>query len=193
MNTKPTAPLLVALAPLAAIAPQIIIGGLIGGAIYLVLDSLFPVKKKPPEAVPVEASTEARKPAETVVFRQIPAEIPVKPAAVPVASAPHVIVPPRAVPSVPKVSAPVSMPAAVAIPKIVTQALPSPTKKKFVTREDLAAVFQRGARALTRTAAVAALKKLGFGKTAAYAALTPNGRFSAWLQCAPDGIITWTE
>jgi hypothetical protein len=37
------------------------------------------------------------------------------------------------------------------------------------------------------------LKKLGFGKTAAYAALTPNGRFSTWLQFAPDGIITWTE
>jgi hypothetical protein len=82
----------------------------------------------------------------------------------------------------------------VAISKIVTQAPPQPTiKKKFVTRQDLAAVFQRGARALTRTAAVAALKKLGFGKTAAYAALTPNGRFSAWLQYAPDGIITWTE
>jgi hypothetical protein len=57
----------------------------------------------------------------------------------------------------------------------------------------LATVFQRGARALTRTAAVVALKKLGFGKTAAYDALSMDGRFSAWLQFAPDGIITWTE
>jgi len=57
----------------------------------------------------------------------------------------------------------------------------------------VATVFQRGARALTRTAAVAALKNLGFGKTAAYAALTPDGRFSAWLQYAPDGIISWTD
>jgi hypothetical protein len=66
--------------------------------------------------------------------------------------------------------------------KIAPQApLPPPIKKKFVTREDMANIFQRGARALTRTAAVAALKKIGFGKTAAYAALTP------------DGIITWTE
>jgi hypothetical protein len=38
-----------------------------------------------------------------------------------------------------------------------------------------------------------ALKNLGFGKSAAYAALTPAGRFSTWLQFAPDGIITWTE
>jgi hypothetical protein len=86
------------------------------------------------------------------------------------------------------------VPAAVAIPKIVTQAPQPPSiKKKFVTREDLATVFQRGARALNRQDAVAALKKFGFGKTAAYAALTPDGRFSAWLQFAPDGIITWTE
>jgi hypothetical protein len=38
-----------------------------------------------------------------------------------------------------------------------------------------------------------ALKKLGFGKTAAYDALSEDGRFSAWLQYAPDGIITWTN
>jgi len=36
-----------------------------------------------------------------------------------------------------------------------------------------------------------ALKTLGFGKTAAYAALSPDGRFSAWLKCSPDGIMTW--
>jgi len=69
---------------------------------------------------------------------------------------------------------------------------PLPSNGRAITREDLAAVFN-GARGLTRTAAVSALKALGFGKTAAYAALSPDGRFSAWLQCAPDGIITWTE
>jgi hypothetical protein len=73
----------------------------------------------------------------------------------------------------------------------VVQTPPPPIKKKFVRREDLAAVFQRGARALTRTAAVAALKNLGFGKTAAYDALLEDGRFSAWLHFASDGIITW--
>jgi len=38
-----------------------------------------------------------------------------------------------------------------------------------------------------------ALKNIGFGKTAAYEALSPDGRFAAWLQFAPDGIITWTD
>jgi len=54
-------------------------------------------------------------------------------------------------------------------------------------------IFQRGARGLTRIAAVAALKNLGFGKTAAYDALSENGRFSTSLHFAPDGIITWTD
>jgi len=57
----------------------------------------------------------------------------------------------------------------------------------------MATAFHHGARKLTRTNAVAALKTLGFGKTAAYAALTPDGRFAACLQCTPDGIITWTD
>jgi hypothetical protein len=59
--------------------------------------------------------------------------------------------------------------------------------------QDLVAVFQRGARALTRKAAVAVLKNMGFGKSATYEALSANGRFSTWLQFAPDGIITWTD
>ena len=70
---------------------------------------------------------------------------------------------------------------------------PSPVKKKFVTREDLAKVFANGTRKLNRTAAVMELKKLGFGKTAAYAALSPDGRFATWLHRAPDGIIGWTD
>ena len=183
MNAKQTIPII------AKIAPPL----LFGVAIYYGLKWLFSTDdtEKKPETAPAAIGTERRrKETETTAFRPTPAEIPVKPAAVHVPSAPRVIVPSPAVPSVPKVSAPVPVPAAVAIPKIVTQAL-QPIKKKFVTREDLAAVFQRGARALTRTAAVAALKNLGFGKTAAYDALSPDGRFSAWLQCAPDGIITW--
>jgi hypothetical protein len=107
--------------------------------------------------------------AETAAFRQIPAEISPKPIAAPVT-------------------------AAVVIPKTVPQTSPPPPiKRKFVTREDMATVFQRGARPLTRTAAVTALKSLGFGKTAAYEALLENGRFASWLQFAPDGIITWTD
>jgi hypothetical protein len=37
---------------------------------------------------------------------------------------------------------------------------------------------------VTLTATVAALKRLGFGKTDAFPALSPDGRFWAWLQCA---------
>jgi hypothetical protein len=93
-------------------------------------------------------------------------------------------------PSVPSMSA--SMPSAIPAMNIVTQVpLPPPPQKKFITREDVASIFQRGARALSRTTAVAALKNLGFGKSAAYDALSEGGRFSAWLQFAPDGIITW--
>jgi hypothetical protein len=51
--------------------------------------------------------------------------------------------------------------------------------------------FQRGAHAMTKTEAVEVLKSLGFGKSAAYDALLEDGRFSVWLQFAPDGIITW--
>jgi len=104
-------------------------------------------------------------------------KIPAKPPITSVRSTPKPFIPPVSAAPVPNIP--------------VTQAPPQPVKKKLVTREDLATVFQRGA--MTRTAAVAALKKIGFGKTAAYAALTPDGKFSAWLQFAPDGIITWTE
>ena len=201
MNAKQTAPLIVTLPAIAAAVPPLIIGSAIGCVIYFGLKWLLSDddKEKKPEIAPANAETEfRRKEAETTlktpVFRHIPAEIPVMPAAVPILSAPRVIVPPPAVPSVPKISAPVPVPAAVAVPKIVTQISPlPPIKKKFITREDLATVFQRGARALTRKVAVAALKKFGFGKTAAYDALSMNGRFSAWLQFAPDGIISWKD
>lgn len=94
---------------------------------------------------------------------------------------------PPAQPSIPVVSAASAvLPVAGSLP--VKQPLPG--KGRTITREDLAVIFN-GARGLTRTAAVSALKAFGFGKTAAYDALSPDGRFSAWLQCAPDGIITW--
>jgi len=66
-----------------------------------------------------------------------------------------------------------------------------PAQKKFIVRADMEKIFNGRTRGLTRTEAVSALKALGFGKTAAYAALSPDGRFSACLHCAPDGIITW--
>jgi type IV secretory pathway VirB10-like protein len=184
MNPKQTAPLI---AKLATIAPPL----LFGVAIYYGLKWLFPDEdeKKKSETTPASAETESRrKEAETGAFRPIPAENPVKPAAAPAAA----VIPPLSVTPAPKVSSPAPVPAAVAIPKIATQAAPPPPiKKKFVSRKDLATVFHRGERALTRTAAVAALKNLGFGKTAAYEALSSDGRFASWLKIASDGMITW--
>ena len=147
-------------------------------------------KAEKPEAVTAKAGAEnsrkeAETPLKTPVFRTSPAEIPAKPAVAPD------VIPPLSVSPVPKISAPAPVPDAVPSPKIAAQTPTPPIKKKFVTREDLATIFDHGNRALTRPAAVAALKNFGFGKTAAYAALSPDGRFAAWLQCAPDGIITW--
>jgi hypothetical protein len=183
MNPKQTVPLIATLAPAApAIVPFIPVL-LVGGAIFLVLKCLFSDDEKTkPETMQTNAENQ-RKETETTqkipMFRTIPAEIPAKPAIVSVPSAQKPFIPQVSVALVPTIP--------------VTQTQPSQIKKKFVTRNDLATVFQRGARALTRTAAVAALKNVGFGKSAAYAALTPDGRFSAWLQFTPDGIITWTE
>jgi hypothetical protein len=190
MNAKQTAPLIAALAPLIAVAPPIIIGGAIGLGIGCLLKALLSgSKQKPSEATSVQASKEASKPAETLVFRQIPAEIQTtKQAAVLLASAPRAVSPPPTVQLVQKASVPAPPPQKIVVP------LPQPPiKNKFVTREDVATAFHHGARVLTRTNAVEALKALGFGKTAAYAALTSGGRFAAWLQCAPDGRIAWTD
>jgi hypothetical protein len=191
MNPKQTVPLLVTLAPaIAAAAPPLLIGC---GVLLLLKWLSEDDKEKQPEIVPADKAESPRKVPESLIFSHIPAESAAKPAAAPRPAMPRVVVLPPALPSEAKPTAPVLVPAAVIVPKIVAQAPPPPPiKKKVVTREDMATVFERGTRALTRTAAVAGLKKLGFGKTAAYAALTPDGRFALWLQIAPDGIITWT-
>ena len=150
--------------------------------------ALLSEDKQLPEAAAAEASPESRKAAETIAFRQIPTEIPAKPVPVSVASVPRVVIPPPAVPpaSVPVPSAsrvavhPVNVcpsecfavvPTVRPVAKIVQPppavVLP-PVAKKLISRADMATIFDNGKRTLTRTAAVAALKRLGFGKTAAY-------------------------
>jgi hypothetical protein len=200
MNANQTIPVI------AKIAPPL----LIGVAVFLALKEIFSGEdtEKKSETTPTKSQTEnLRKEAEIPIFRVIPAEIPVKPVTVPVPSARvPVVVPPSPVPSALKITsifsqvsavpatktpAPVPIPVIVPIVKTIVQTIPLSVTKKFVTRADLATVFHYGKQPLTRTAAVAALKSLGFGKTAAYAALSPDGRFSAWLHCTPDGIITW--
>ena len=67
----------------------------------------------------------------------------------------------------------------------------SPARAKRVRREDLAEALAYGARSLTRQEAVTALQARGFGKTAAYKALSPDGRFADFLTQTPDGLIEW--
>ena len=191
MNPKQAVPLVVTLAPVIAAAPALLVGGVIGCGVLLLIKWLgTDSKEKQPDTLPTIADAENQRTlAEIPAIPQIPPKPIVRPASVPVPSVPSVPVqtaPVRPVPVI-RPPAPVVVPAI----KAVTPAAPLPINKKFVTRADLATVFENGARSLNRTAAVAALKRLGFGKTAAYSALSPGGRFNAWLHCAPDGIITW--
>jgi hypothetical protein len=188
MNPKQTVPLVVTLAPFIAAAPPLLIGAAIGlGLIWLFSeDEKAKPATKPAEAKPESSWTSAKSIVKTPLVRQTPAEIPIKPVRVPVTT------PPLSVPSAPKTTTAAPAPVVVPAIKAVIQA-PPPIKRKIVTRQDVAAIFQNGARELSRTAAVAALKRLGFGRTAAYAALSAHGRFASWLNHAPDGIISWTD
>jgi hypothetical protein len=64
---------------------------------------------------------------------------------------------------------------------------------EWIDQYVMAIVFKHGALALTRKEAVAALKSLGFRKSMAYEALSPDGRFSTCLRFAPNGMITWKK
>jgi hypothetical protein len=203
MNPKQAIPLMATIAPFSPAIAPIIPALLIGGAGILFLNWLFSDddKETKPGTAPVIA--DPVRPALVIPSvsggnsaknRSIPPNSGGKPNVTPTPSTPSVsasaIIPASSISAVPKI--PIPPPSAIPAMRIAPQVpLPPPIKKRFITREDLATVFNRGTRSLTRTAAVAALKKLGFGKTAAYAALTPDGRFSAWLQFASDGIITW--
>jgi hypothetical protein len=169
VNTKQTVPLIATLAPLAL--PVAIVCGIFFALKWVLTDE---DKEKKPGAAPADTS--------------------IKPVTIPVSSAPRVVVPPPTIPNAPQIPSPALVSAIAPHPKSITQASPPPPiKKSGVTREDVATVFHRGARPLTRTAAVAALRSLGFGRTAAYEALSPDGRFASRLQVAPDGTITWAD
>jgi hypothetical protein len=179
MNGKPIIPVI------AKVAPPLVLGALI----FLALKELFSAKKDTetkPETFPANAEAESRRnEAESVrPIHTIPAEIP-----------------PKSVPSVPQsfilpVSGSLVDKISVSVhdsQKIAAQIPLPPVKRKFIMRKDMEIAFRHGARGMTRTEAVAVLNGLGFGKSAAYEALSVNGRFSAWLQFAPDGMITWKE
>jgi hypothetical protein len=60
-----------------------------------------------------------------------------------------------------------------------------------IMREDLAEALAYGERRLTRKEAVGALEALGFRKTSAYKALSPDGRFGSLIEITPDGLVAW--
>lgn len=68
---------------------------------------------------------------------------------------------------------------------------PPRTAKRRIMREDLAEALAYGARNVTRQDAVAALQALGFRKTAAYKAVSSDGRFGELLEHTPDGLLAW--
>jgi hypothetical protein len=198
MNGKPSIP------AIAKLAPPILVITLI----YLAIKEIFSAKdtENKPETAPTNTETEnPRKEVESLVFRPIPAEIPSK---LKLHSAPvPVVVPSNSIPSafkgfVPPVSRVVIPPVSAApmaknpAPGVssakITAKIP-PKNRQFITEEHLTVIFKNGARSLDRKTAVAALHSLGFGKTAAYEALSPDGRFSACLNCTPDGIISWAN
>lgn len=195
MNENRTVPPFAAAgSSLAAIPLPLLIGG---AAIVALAVWLFSDKKKievplndvengntgtkPPMPPPVSALSAPAAP------ERLPLPIPSISAGnqgIPLNSAGKTAVPPPASPKIPVPLLP-AFPAAKIAPGI-----PLPARKKFIACEDLAKIFNGGG-GLTRKAAVSALKALGFGKTAAYAALSPDGRFSARLQFAQDGMIAW--
>jgi hypothetical protein len=163
MNAKQIVPLIAAGSTLAAAAPVL----LIGGAAIIAILWLFSDDEKP---------TDAEKPNEAE-----PMPDPRPPEFMPVSitsPAPE----PESLPSMAIQEPPVVL--AFVAPVV-------PYYRRNVTREDLSAVFSNGSRILTRQAAVAALKQFGFGKTAAYKALSTDGRFASLLLFAPDGMISW--
>jgi hypothetical protein len=72
----------------------------------------------------------------------------------------------------------------------VSSSSPKPQSRKLM-REDLAEALAYGERALTRKEAIEALEALGFRKTAAYKALSGDGKFASLMTFSPDGLIEW--
>jgi type IV secretory pathway VirB10-like protein len=169
MNPKQTVPLIATGASLAAVAPALLFFAGVGLTLFWLLSDSKGKK--------LDTPTDAEK----------------GNAAKPALAAPLPTFTPAPIPPPAPKPAPAPLPTPAAMPPAAPVAPPSvaPRSRRNVTREDLATIFNNGTRGLTRTAAVAALKALGFGKTAAYKALSMDGRFAPCLQFSPGGSITW--
>lgn len=76
-------------------------------------------------------------------------------------------------------------------PEISAAPPPARNLPRRISREDVAEALAFGERAVHRTEAVAALQALGYQKSAAYKALTLQGRFADRLRHSRDGLIEW--
>lgn len=195
--------------------------GLFGGIIWVV-STIFSDNdaETKPASDPLKTEPDnQRKPAENS-WKET--EIPAKPAAVPVSSAraPVVTLPVKTVErilqsmAIPPDSAGKSNSGTVfpvnfvenepeilipTIPPVFSTDIPTvkteipANRRNLITREHMAAIFDQGKILLNRKTAAELLKELGFGKSAAYEALSPDGRFSAYLYDTPDGMISWED
>lgn len=143
----------------------------IGCALFLVAKSLFSAKapERKPETTPTNTGKEEN--GKLTEFLEVSEPIPR-----------------HSVPPEPEINFPTILTDEIPLPKYPAQCSPT-TKRKRIRRNQMESIFRHGE--LTLTEAVSALKSLGFGKSAAYEALSSNGQFSAWLQFAADGMISW--
>jgi hypothetical protein len=145
---------------------------LIAGLILLVVKSRLSTKaaEKQPEIEPTDAGTENGR--KQTVDPTISEPIPVPPE--------------------PEIHFPTILTDVIPLTREETQ-FPPRNKRKRINGKHMENIFRHGSRKLNLTKAVAELKGLGFGHSAAYEALKPDGQFSDWLEFEPDGIITWTD
>jgi outer membrane biosynthesis protein TonB len=170
MKRQLTGTLLTAVAPAAVAVPPLAIAVIGAGLLWL----LF--REEKPEEKQKDIATLAPKPVKTETPQPRPQ--------------PELVKAPQPKPSTPPISTPpVSAPPTPSLPPVP---MGSATVKRL-TFEYLAEALAYGSRPFTRKEAVSALESLGFRKTAAYKALSKDGKFSDMIAYTPDGLIQWNS
>jgi hypothetical protein len=169
MKPQNTIPLLTTVAPAALAVPPIAVLAALGVGLYWLLSS--------DEQKPKTQASEAAKPSPSPTPHPVIPQPKPAPVIMPIENA------------APVLSSPVPVPAR---PAPVPSTVPVfSASARRVTREDLAEALAYGERAFTRKEAVAAIEALGFRKTAAYKALSADGKFGSLIEFTPDGLMAW--
>jgi hypothetical protein len=164
MKPQNTIPLLTTMAPAALAVPPIAVLAALGVGLYWLLSS-------DDEPKPKFQNTQTPSPLPIIPHPKPALVIAPKENAAPVLPLP-----------VPVLAEPALVPSPVPV---------SSATARRVTREDLAEALAYGERAFTRKEAVAAIEVLGFRKTAAYKALSAEGKFGSLIEFTPDGLMAW--